>query len=101
MLKSKHKADVSFTPGEILTPEEKSIKTLKYRRSSAPITQEEAELAYQGSGKLDYHVDDEDDFILADPIIPESRQEIEEMRKELLGEIEQTVLDENDGDELF
>ncbi|VDI69054.1 Hypothetical predicted protein [Mytilus galloprovincialis] len=101
MLKSKHKADVSFTPGEILTPEEKSIKTLKYRRSSAPITQEEAELAYQGSGKLDNHVDDEDDFILADPIIPESRQEIEEMRKELLGEIEQTVLDENDGDELF
>ncbi|XP_071150658.1 flagellum-associated coiled-coil domain-containing protein 1-like isoform X2 [Mytilus edulis] len=101
MLKSKHKADVSFTPGEILTPEEKSIKTLKYRRSSAPITQEEAELAYQGSGKLDYHVDDEDDFILADPIIPESRQEIEEMRKELLGEIEQTVLDGNDEDELF
>ncbi|CAG2243875.1 unnamed protein product [Mytilus edulis] len=101
MLKSKHKADVSFTPGEILTPEEKSIKTLKYRRSSAPITQEEAELAYQGSGKLDNHVDDEDDFILADPIIPESRQEIEEMRKELLGEIEQTVLDENDEDELF
>lgn len=85
MLKSKHKADVSLAPGEIFTPEEKSKRTLKYRRSSAPITQDEAELAFQSSGKFDTSADD-DDFILADPIIPETREEIERMRRELLGD---------------
>lgn len=87
MLKSKHKADVSLTPGEIFTPEEKSKKTLKYRRSSAPITDEEAEIAHKVSGKFEISNDSKDDFVMADPVIPDTRQEIEDMRKELLGEI--------------
>ena len=95
MLKSKHKADVSFTPGEILTPEEKSNKTLRHRRSSAPITLEEAEMAFHSSGKLTNPDDDGDEFILPDLNIPDTREEIEKMRKELMGEIETSNLDDN------
>ena len=36
---------------KILTPEEKSNKTLKHRRSSAPITLEEAEMAFHSPVK--------------------------------------------------
>jgi len=95
MLKSKHKADVSFTPGEILTPEEKSNKTLKYRRSSAPITLKEAEMAFHSSGKLTNPDNDGDEFILPDLNIPDTRDEIEEMRKELMGEIDTSDLNDN------
>jgi hypothetical protein len=95
MLKSKHKADVSFTPGDILTPEEKSNKTLRHRRSSAPITLEEAEMAFHSSGKLTNPDDDGDEFILPDLNIPDTREEIEKMRKELMGEIETSNLDDN------
>ena len=95
MLKSKHKADVSFTPGEILTPEEKSKKTLKYRRSSAPITLEEAEMAFHSSGKLTNPADDGDEFILPDLNIRDTRDEIEEMRKELMRDIATSELDNN------
>ena len=101
MLKSKHKADVSLTPGEIYTPEEKSNKTLKYRRSSAPITDKEAEIVHQVSGKFKNPNDDKDDFIIADPVIPDTREEIEEMRKELLGEITQGEANEESMEDLL
>ena len=85
MLKSKHKADVSFTPGDHELDSKQ--RQPKVRPGSAPITREETEIAHLSAGELDHLRQDQETDIRPTVLLPEDSAEIEEMRKSLMEDI--------------
>lgn len=85
MLKSKHRAEVSLTPGnhELDNKQRKP----KVRPGSAPITKGETENAQLSAGELDHLKQDEEVDIRPTVLLPEDSAEVEEMRKELMEDI--------------
>ena len=85
MLKSKHRAEVSLTPGnhELDNKQRKP----KVRPGSAPITKGETETAQLSAGELDHLKQDEEVDIRPTVLLPEDSAEVEEMRKELMEDI--------------
>ena len=85
MLKSKHKADVSFTPSSHEL--ENKQRQPKVRPGSAPITKGETETAQLSAGELDHLKQEEDENIRPTVLLPEDSEEIEEMRRDLMEDI--------------
>ena len=85
MLESKHKADVSFTPGD--QELDNKQRQPKVRPGSAPITKGETETAQLSAGELGHLKQDDEINIRPTVLLPEDSAEIEEMRRMLMEDI--------------
>ncbi|XP_060575551.1 RB1-inducible coiled-coil protein 1-like [Ruditapes philippinarum] len=85
MLQSKHKAEVSLTPG--LKEIEDKQRQPKVRPGSAPITKTETESAALSAGETEHLKSAENDSVRPTVILPEDSAEIEQLRKSLMEDV--------------
>lgn len=85
MLRSKHNADVSLTPG--LKEIEDKDRVPKHRPASAPITKSETETAALSAGETAHLKPPEDDSVRPTVILPEDSAEIENLRQTIIEDI--------------
>jgi hypothetical protein len=85
MLQSKHKAEVSLTPG--LKEIEDKQRQPKVRPGSAPITKNETESAALSAGETEHLKSAENDSVRPTVILPEDSAEIEQLRKSLMEDV--------------
>ncbi|KAL4217347.1 hypothetical protein ACF0H5_023798 [Mactra antiquata] len=85
MLKSKHKAEISLTPG--LKEIEDEERVPKVRPGSAPITKTETFTAALSAGETDHLLSKEEENIRPTVILPEDSEEIEKLRQSLMEDV--------------
>lgn len=85
MLRSKHKADVNLTPGDLELDNKQ--RQPKDRPGSAPVTREETKTAHLSAGELDHLKHREEPDIRPTVLLPEDSAEVEAMRRTLMEDI--------------
>lgn len=92
MLKSKHKAEVSLTPGLKEIEDEERIP--KVRPGSAPITKSETFTAALSAGETDHLLVKESENVRPSVILPEDSEEIEQLRRTLMEDVKSMSTEE-------